>query len=194
MPTEPRFFATPAQWCAWLQAHHASATELSVGFWKRDSGRPSITWPQSVDEALCFGWIDGVRHRIDDQAYRIRFTPRKAGGVWSQVNVKRFAELSAEGRIAPAGQAAYDVGKHRTGVYSYERDAAAFTPGETARFAANAVAWTTFQGFPAGYRNVAIHRVISAKGADTRAKRLDILIDASARGLRLKSPTQVDEP
>lgn len=194
MPTEPSFFATPAQWRAWLQAHHGAASEISVGFWKKDSGKASITWPESVDEALCFGWIDGVRHRIDDQAYRIRFTPRKAGGVWSQVNVKRFAELSAEGRITPAGQAAYDVGKHRTGVYSYERDAAEFTPGETARFAANPVAWTAFQRFPAGYRNVAIHRVTSAKGADTRAKRLDILIDTSARGLRLKSPTQVDEP
>ena len=190
--TAPRFFATPAEWRAWLAENHATETELSVGFWKKDSGRASITWPQSVDEALCFGWIDGVRHRIDDEAYRIRFTPRKPGGIWSQVNVKRFAELKAEGRVAPAGQAAFEIGKDRTNIYSYEREDAAFTPEETARFQSNAQAWTRFQAFPAGYRRVAIHRVVSAKGAATRAKRLDILIDASAEGLRLASPTKVD--
>lgn len=190
----PRFFATPAEWRAWLQANHARETELSVGFWKTETGRPSITWPQSVDEALCFGWIDGVRHRIDAAAYRIRFTPRKPGGIWSQVNVGRFAELKAEGRIAPAGQAAYDIGKDRTKVYSYEREAAEFTAEETARFQANAAAWTRFQAFPPGYRKVAVHRVVSAKAAATRAKRLDILIDASAQGLRLASATKVDRP
>ncbi|PZQ62610.1 MAG: bacteriocin-protection protein [Phenylobacterium zucineum] len=190
----PTFFATPAEWRAWLEANHAAASELSVGFWKKDSGRPSITWPESVDEALCFGWIDGVRHRIDDTAYRIRFTPRKAGGVWSQVNVKRFAELRAAGRIAPTGEAAYEAGKDRTNVYSYERPDADFTTAETALFQADARAWGAFQAFPPGYRKVAIHRVVSAKGAPTRARRLQILIDASARGLRLKSPTQVDEP
>lgn len=190
----PTFFATPADWRAWLEAHHASATELSVGFWKKDSGKPSITWPQSVDEALCFGWIDGVRHRIDDEAYRIRFTPRKPGGIWSQVNVRRFAELQAEGRIRSAGLAAYEVGKDRTHVYSYEREDAVFADDELARFQADTAAWTAFQAFPPGYRRVATHRVVSAKAAATRAKRLDILIDASARGLRLKSPTQLDIP
>lgn len=189
----PTFFATPADWRAWLEAHHATATELSVGFWKRGSGKPSITWPESVDEALCFGWIDGVRHRIDDEAYRIRFTPRKPGGIWSQVNIRRFAELKAEGRIAPAGQAAYDIGKDRTKVYPHERPHAAFAPDESQRFQANAKAWAHFQAFPPSYRKVAVHRVVTAKGEATRAKRLDILIDASARGLRLKSPTQVDD-
>ncbi len=189
----PTFFATPDEWRAWLEAHHASAAELSVGFWKTDSGRPSITWPESVDEALCFGWIDGVRHRIDDEAYRIRFTPRKAGGIWSQVNIRRFAELKAQGRVAPAGQAAYDVGKARTKQYSYEKPAEAFSAGELAAFKANAKAWAGFNAFPAGYRKVAVHRVTSAKGDATRARRLAILIDASANGLRLKSPTQVDE-
>jgi len=190
----PAFFVAPADWRAWLVEHHATATELSVGFWKKDTGRPSITWPESVDEALCFGWIDGVRHRIDDEAYRIRFTPRKPGGIWSQVNLRRFAELKAEGRITPAGQAAHDIGKDRSRVYSYEREADAFTPEETIRFQADAKAWAHFQAFPPSYRKVAIHRVTSAKSADTRAKRLDILIDASARGLRLQSPTQVDAP
>ncbi len=188
----PRFFATPADWRAWLAAHHGHETELSVGFWKKHSGTPSITWPESVDEALCFGWIDGVRHRIDDAAYRIRFTPRKPSGIWSQVNVLRFAELRAEGRVTPAGQAAYDIGKDHTNVYSYERADAEFSAEETERFRANEVAWARFQLFPRGYRNVAVHRVVSAKGVATRAKRLDILIDASAQGLRLSSPTQVD--
>ena len=191
--TAPRFFATPADWRYWLKDHHATETELSVGFWKKDSGKPSIIWPESVDEALSFGWIDGVRHRIDDEAYRIRFTPRKAGGIWSQVNVKRFAELKAQGRISPAGQAAYDIGKDRTNVYSYEREAAEFTVEEAALFQANAEAWTRFHVFPPGYRKVAVHRVVSAKGAATRAKRLNILIDASAEGLRLESPTKIDK-
>ena len=163
-----------------------------MGFWKKDSGKASITWPQSVDEALCFGWIDGVRHRIDAEAYRIRFTPRKPTGIWSQVNVKRFAELKAEGLITPAGQAAYDIGKDRTKVYSYERDPAEFTGPETAQFKANAEAWGRFQAFPPGYRKVAVHRVVSARGTETRAKRLGILIEASAQGLRLGSPTQID--
>ena len=191
--TAPTFFATPAEWRAWLEKHHTSTAELSVGFWKRDTGKPSITWPQSVDEALCFGWIDGVRHRIDDEAYRIRFTPRKSGGIWSQVNLKRFAELKAEGRVAPAGQAAHDDVRRRTEVYSHERTDAQFTQQEIARFKADAAAWARFQAFPPSYRKVAIHRVVSAKGAATRAKRLGILIDASAQGLRLASPTQIDE-
>jgi uncharacterized protein YdeI (YjbR/CyaY-like superfamily) len=137
---EPVFFAGPADWRAWLEANHATASEISVGFWKVGSGKPSISWPQSVDEALCFGWIDGVRHRIDDEAYRIRFTPRKPGGIWSQVNVKRFAELKAQGRVTPAGQAAFDIGKDRTKVYSYEREATDFSGDELARFQANEAA------------------------------------------------------
>ena len=200
MPTEasilatPSFFETPGAWRAWLAANHASQAELSVGFWKKDSGRPSITWPQSVDEALCFGWIDGVRHRVDEAAYRIRFTPRRPGGIWSQVNIRRFAELQAEGRIEPAGLAAYEIGKDRTRIYSYENEAVGFAPGELARFQAAAAAWGRFQAFPPGYRRLATHRVVSAKGGETRARRLDILIDASAQGLRLKSPTQLDTP
>ena len=193
MSSSPTFFATPAEWRAWLEKHHATAPELSVGFWKTNSGKPSITWPQSVDEALCFGWIDAVRHRIDDETYRIRFTPRKPGGIWSQVNIKRFAELKAQGRIAPAGQAAYEIGKHRTNVYSHERPLAEFAPEELTAFKANAQAWSRFNAFPPSYRKVAIHRVTSAKGEATRAKRLAILIDASAQGLRLRSPTQIDQ-
>lgn len=194
MTSSPTFFASPADWRTWLRAHHASATELSVGFWKKASGRPSITWPESVDEALSFGWIDGVRHRIDDEAYRIRFAPRKAGGIWSQVNIRRFVELQSEGRIAPAGQAAYDIGKHRTNRYSYEREASEFDPGELAAFMANAEAWAFYQSMPNGYRKVTTHRVLAAKTAETRARRLAFLIDGSAQRRKLASATQLENP
>ncbi|MET0274667.1 MAG: YdeI/OmpD-associated family protein [Phenylobacterium sp.] len=180
---KPTFFATPSEWRAWLEANHATAPEISVGFWKKDSGKPSITWPQSVDEALCFGWIDGVRHRIDDEAYRIRFTPRKAGGNWSQVNLKRFGELKAQGRIAPAGQAAHDAGK--PSAYSYEREASELPLEDLANFQANTAAWANFQAFPPGYRKLAVHRVLAAKRPETRAKRLAALIDASARAIKI---------
>ena len=189
---DPTFFATPAEWRAWLEKHHATAGELSVGFWKVGSGKPSLTWPQSVDEALAFGWIDGVRHRIDEAAYRIRFTPRKPGGIWSAVNIKRFAELTAEGRITPAGEAAYDIGKHRTGVYSYERAASDLAPEELVQFRASAQAWAFFQAQPPGYRKLTIHRVLAAKAPETRARRLALLIDASAQGRRLATATQME--
>ncbi|HEV2530889.1 YdeI/OmpD-associated family protein [Phenylobacterium sp.] len=179
----PVFFATPADWRAWLADHHASAAELSVGFQKVGSGKPSINWPQSVDEALCFGWIDGVRHRIDDEAYRIRFTPRKPGSVWSRVNLKRFAELKDQGRVAPAGQAAFDA--RRASTYSYESQAGELTPEESARFAANAAAWATFRAAPPGYRRIVLHWIASAKRPETRARRLDQLIDVSAAGRRI---------
>jgi uncharacterized protein YdeI (YjbR/CyaY-like superfamily) len=191
--TEPTFLATPAEWRAWLEANHATAPEISVGFWKVGSGRASISWPQGVDEALCFGWIDGVRNRIDDEAYRIRFTPRKPGGIWSQVNIRRFAELKAEGRITPAGEAAFEVGKHRTGVYSHEREADEFTPEELGQFQASTAAWAAFQAFPPGYRKLAIHRVSAGKRPETRARRLAILIDASAQGRKLVSATQLED-
>ena len=188
----PTFFATPADWRAWLAANHATASELSVGFWKLGSGKASITWPQSVDEALAFGWIDGVRHRVDDHAYRIRFTPRRPGGIWSAVNLKRFAELTAQDRITPAGQAAYGVGKHRTGVYSYERAASDLSPEQTKAFKADAAAWAFFQAQPPGYRKLAVHRILEAKAPATQARRLALLIDASAQSRRMASPTQME--
>jgi uncharacterized protein YdeI (YjbR/CyaY-like superfamily) len=192
MADRPTFFAASAEWRAWLKANHAAAVELSVGFWKVGSGRPSMTWPQAVDEALSFGWIDGVRHRIDDQAYRIRFTPRKAGGIWSQVNLRRFAELDAEGRIAPAGRAAWKVGKARTRVYSYERPAGELAADELAAFQADAAAWAFFQAQPPGYRKLTVHRIGAAKAAPTRARRVALLIDASGQGRRLVTATQME--
>ncbi|THD82071.1 MAG: bacteriocin-protection protein [Phenylobacterium sp.] len=185
LATEPVFFETPTAWRAWLAASHATAAELSVGFWKTGRGKPSISWPQSVDEALCFGWIDGVRHRIDDEAYRIRFTPRKPDSVWSKVNLKRFAELKALGLVAPAGQAAFDAG--RPSAYSYEREADELSPEETARFQGNATAWAYWQACPPGYRKLNIHRVTAAKRPETRASRLDRLIEVCAEERRIDS-------
>src|SRR5579885_1678834 len=104
---EPMFFRTPAEFRAWLDEHHATARELWVGFYKKGSGEPSITWPESVDEALCFGWIDGIRKAVDDRSYKIRFTPRKTGSVWSAVNIKRVEALTGEGRMRPAGLKAF---------------------------------------------------------------------------------------
>ena len=191
---DPTFFETPAAFRAWLEANHAAARELSVGFRKKGTGLPSITWPESVDQALCFGWIDGVRHSIDAENYRIRFTPRKPGGIWSQVNIKRFAELQALGLVHPRGVLAYETGKGRTNQYSHERGEQSFTQAETQQFQANARAWDNFCAFAPGYRRVAIHRVVSAKMDETRAKRLSILIDACADGVKLASPTKRDTP
>lgn len=186
----PTFFETPEAFRAWLEENHETAIELSVGFRKKFTGQASITWPQAVDQALCFGWIDGVRHSIDEDSYRIRFTPRRPKGIWSQMNIRRIEELQALGLVHPAGLAAFEAGKGRTNEYSHERGAQVFSEAETAKFQANAPAWANFQAFPPSYRKVAIHRVVSAKGAETRARRMTILIDACADGVKLVSATK----
>ncbi|MBB3891235.1 uncharacterized protein YdeI (YjbR/CyaY-like superfamily) [Phenylobacterium haematophilum] len=186
----PTFFETPEAFRAWLEENHETAIELSVGFRKKVTGQASITWPQAVDQALCFGWIDGVRHSIDEDSYRIRFTPRRPKGIWSQMNIRRIEELQALGLVHPAGLAAFEAGKGRTNEYSHERGAQVFSEAETAKFQANAPAWANFQAFPPSYRKVAIHRVVSAKGAETRARRMTILIDACADGVKLVSATK----
>lgn len=186
----PTFFETPEAFRAWLEENHETAIELSVGFRKKVTGQASITWPQAVDQALCFGWIDGVRHSIDEDSYRIRFTPRRPKGIWSQMNIRRIEELQALGLVHPAGLAAFEAGKGRTNEYSHERGAQVFSEAETAEFQANAPAWANFQAFPPSYRKVAIHRVVSAKGAETRARRMTILIDACADGVKLVSATK----
>lgn len=190
----PTFFETPQAFRAWLEANHQTAAELSVCFRKKGSGLASITWPEAVDQALCFGWIDGVRHSIDAENYRIRFTPRRPNGIWSQVNIRRIAELQALGLVHPAGLAAFEAGKGRTNEYSHERGVQTFSDAEAAEFEANAPAWTNFQAFAPSYRKVAIHRVVSAKGESTRARRLAILIDACADGVKLVSPTKRETP
>jgi uncharacterized protein YdeI (YjbR/CyaY-like superfamily) len=187
---EPVFFATPEEFRAWLEAHHATETELLVGFHKKGTGRPSITWPESVDEALCFGWIDGVRKRLDDDRYTIRFTPRKLGSIWSAVNIQRVGELTAQGRMRPAGQRAFgtrDEGRSR--VYSYERARAGLSAQDEAAFRANPQAWAFFQAQPPSYRKTAAWWVVSAKREETRGKRLATLIADSEQGRRIASLT-----
>ena len=181
---EPTFFATPADFRAWLERHHESDSELIVGFHKRGSGRPSITWPEAVDQALCFGWIDGVRRRIDDTSYSIRFTPRKARSIWSAVNIKRMKELADEGLVAPAGLAAFERrADDRSAIYSYEqRKAADLEADQERRLRADERAWAFFEAQPPSYRRAAIHWVTSAKKPQTRERRLAQLIDCSAAG------------
>jgi uncharacterized protein YdeI (YjbR/CyaY-like superfamily) len=187
-PPKARFFATPADFRAWLEKNHAIHTELSVGFYKRDSGRPSITWPESVDAALCYGWIDGVRNSIDAFSYRIRFTPRKPISTWSAINVKRVAELTKLGLMHEAGIKAFEARKgEKTGIYAYEqRKTAKFPPDYEKKFRANKKAWTFFQKQPPWYQRTATYRVISAKQEATREKRLAELIRDSQAGLSIK--------
>jgi uncharacterized protein YdeI (YjbR/CyaY-like superfamily) len=184
----PRFFATPAAWRAWLEEHHASADELWVGFYKRSTGRPSITWPESVDHALCFGWIDGVRKRLDDDRYAIRFTPRRKGSVWSSVNLARVEELTRLGQMRPGGLAAHAARRpDKSGIYAYEqRQGAELTPAMAKRFKADRKAWAFFQRQPAWYRRTATWWVVSAKREATRERRLATLIADSAAGRPIK--------
>lgn len=182
--SDPTFFETPAQFGAWLRKHGATASELIVGFYKRDSGRASMTWPESVDEALCVGWIDGVRTRIDEIAYKIRFTPRRPTSTWSAINIERVRVLQAEGRMTPAGLEAFarrNEEKSRT--YAYEQvKKAELAPAETAAFRKQRAAWKFFQAQPPSYRHKAAWWVISAKRPGTRQSRLQRLIEAAGRG------------
>jgi uncharacterized protein YdeI (YjbR/CyaY-like superfamily) len=181
---KPIYFETPAQWRAWLRKNHRTANEVWVGFHKRATRAPSMTWPESVDEALCFGWIDGVRHRVDDRRYANRFTPRKPRSNWSAVNVKRVKELIVAGRMTPAGLAAFEARTDdRTAIYSYEqRKSAAFDADQTREFRRNAKAWAFFQKQAPWYRRAATHWVVSAKREETRTKRLATLVADSAAG------------
>ncbi|HEX7241674.1 MAG TPA: YdeI/OmpD-associated family protein [Longimicrobiaceae bacterium] len=189
---EPIFFANPAEFRAWLEEHHESERELHVGYYKKGTGRPSMTWPESVDQALCFGWIDGVRRSLGEEAYTIRFTPRKARSTWSAVNLKRVPELIEAGLMRPAGLRAYKARtEDNSRIYAYEqKEAAALTPEEEAAFRAEAAAWEFFQARPAGYRKTATWWVVSAKKEETRAKRLATLIDDSAHGRTLAQLTR----
>jgi uncharacterized protein YdeI (YjbR/CyaY-like superfamily) len=186
------FFAGPAAFEAWLESKHAQAAELWVGFHKKGSGLPSMTWPEAVDEALCFGWIDGVRKSIDETSYVIRFTPRKARSTWSAVNINRVPGLIAEGRMRPAGLRAFAArSDERSGVYSHEQQGAVELGEDYERqFRANHGAWDYFQAQAASYRKAAIWWVISAKKVETRQGRLTALIEDSAAGRRIASLTR----
>jgi uncharacterized protein YdeI (YjbR/CyaY-like superfamily) len=187
--TRPTFFASPTEWRRWLEKHHADTQELWVGFYKRDSGRPSIAWPEGVDGALCFGWIDGVRKSIDAISYKIRFTPRKPRSIWSAINIRRANELSKLGLMHSTGLAAFakrDGG--RSAIYAYEqRKTAKLPPAFEKKFRACAEAWKFFQSQPPWYQRTSTYWVISAKKEETRLKRLATLIDCSARKQNIPS-------
>ena len=180
----PQFFPTPAAFRAWLQKNHDKATELQVGFYKKHTGKLSITWPESVAEALCYGWIDGIRRRLDEDSYVIRFTPRRKGSVWSAVNIRLVGELEAVGRMTPAGRAAFEV-RPKTEGYSYERRNAALDRKRTATFKKNKAAWKFFESQPPGYKKLMSFYVMSAKTEEARERRLGRLIEASKAGRRL---------
>lgn len=182
----PTFFLTATEFRAWLEENHAAATELLVGFYRKESGKGGITYPEALDEALCFGWIDGVRKRRDDASYTIRFTPRKRGSVWSVVNIRRVGELMKSGRMHAAGQKEFDGrDREKTRVYSYEREAAKLDGESERRFRANRKAWEVYQAQPPGYRRVSTGWVMNAKREETRARRLAKLIEISESGRRL---------
>jgi uncharacterized protein YdeI (YjbR/CyaY-like superfamily) len=182
----PRFFRTPADFRKWLEKNHATATELLVVFYKKDSGKPSITWPESVDEALCFGWIDGIRKRLDEVSYQIRFTPRRCGSIWSAINIKRAGELAKQKRMRPAGLEAFATRiENKSRLYSYEQRPAELPQAYSKIFKKNAAAWKFFQAQAPSYRKTTTWWIVSAKQEATRLKRLRKLTEVSARRKRV---------
>ncbi|MCE7067132.1 YdeI family protein [Dyadobacter sp. CY326] len=184
---EPLFFAKQSDFREWLEKNHDKETELFVGFYKVASGKPSMTWSQSVDEALCFGWIDAVRKSIDGESYMIRFTRRKSTSIWSNVNIKKIEELTAKGLMHPAGIEAF---RHRTesksGIYAFEKDEVSLPKEFEDEFKASQRAWAWFENMPASYRKHAIHWIMDAKQEVTRKSRLEELIRDRETGIKLK--------
>ena len=182
-PEDVLFFSSTDELRDWFDTHHSTADELWLGYHKKATGRPTITWSDAVDEALCVGWIDSVRYSLDDERSAQRFTPRRKGSVWSAINVRKVAELTAQGRMRPTGLAAYEArDPGRTAIYSYEREAAALTDEEVGRLRANAAAAADWDRRPPSYKRAILYWIVSAKKPETRARRLDALIDASAAG------------
>jgi uncharacterized protein YdeI (YjbR/CyaY-like superfamily) len=183
---EPVFFRSGADMRSWLERHYGQAAELLVAFYRTTSGKPSITWAQAVDEALCFGWIDGVRKGRDADSYTIRFTPRQIRSTWSTVNIRRFGELEAMGRIHDSGRQAFSRRQEsRSRIYSYEQAEHRFSDDYERRFRANRRAWEFFQAQAPSYRRTATYFVMSAKRKETRDRRLAQLVKDSANGERL---------
>jgi uncharacterized protein YdeI (YjbR/CyaY-like superfamily) len=183
---KPTFFRTAADFRHWLQRHNGTARELLVGFYKKSSGRPSLTWPESVDEALCYGWIDGIRKRVDEASYTIRFTPRRAGSIWSAVNTRRAHTLAAQRRMTPAGLRALEARRpNRSGRYSYEQRPQELTAPYAGMLSRNAAARTFFLAQIPSYRRAATWWVLSAKKEETRLKRARALIELSASGKQI---------
>jgi uncharacterized protein YdeI (YjbR/CyaY-like superfamily) len=182
----PKFFRTPADFRRWLEKNHATAAELWVGFHKKDSGKPSITWPESVDEALCFGWIDGIRKRVDEISYQIRFTARRRGSIWSATNIKRAKELAKQRRMHPPGLKAFAARiESKSSIYSYEQRNTDLEEPYAKLLKKNKAAWNFFQTQPPSYRKMIGWWIISAKKDETRMARLAKLISESAKAKRL---------
>ena len=181
-----RFFRTPTELRKWLDQHHASADELWVGYYKKGSGKPSIDWPESVDEALCYGWIDGIRKSIDDVSYKIRFTPRRPGSNWSKVNVEKAEVLVEQGRMQPPGLVAFEIRKaSKTGSYSYERRRVELDEPYNRTLKKNKAAWDFYQAQSPYYRKTVNWWIASAKKEETRQRRLEKLIKYSSLGEKI---------
>ena len=183
---KPIFFESPQQFYDWLEEHHETETEVYVGYYKKAANQPTLTWSEAVDQALCFGWIDGRLNRIDERRHMQRFTPRRPGSNWSRINVEKVAKLKKAGLMRPAGLAAFDRrSDDRTGVYSFERETE-LSPEYDARLRGNRAAAEYFDSRPPWYRRTAIHLVMSAKREETRLRRLERLIEDSAAGRDIK--------
>jgi uncharacterized protein YdeI (YjbR/CyaY-like superfamily) len=181
----PTFFSTPADLNRWLKQHHAAADELWVGFHKRATGKPSITWPESVDEALCYGWIDGIRKSLGAESYMIRFTPRRPGSHWSQINISKARALIEQRRMRPAGKAFDGRDSAKTKQYSFENRPTSLPPTYLRLLKADRDAWAFFQAQPAGYRRTCAWWIMSAKKEETRRRRIGILLESSAKRRRV---------
>jgi len=183
--TDPCYFESPDAFRRWLRKNHRAADEIIVGYYKKHTGRPTLTWPESVAEALCFGWIDGIRRSVDADRYTIRFTPRRPRSNWSAVNIRMYAELEAAGRMTKAGRAAFEARvEARSEVYTYEQPPVELDAARAKAFRRNKAAWTFFEAQPPGYRRTMIGWIMSAKKDETKDRRLNRLIELSAAGKR----------
>ena len=186
-----KHFKTPAEFRRWLAKHHGTEGELWVGYCKKATGKPSMTWPESVDEALCYGWIDGIRKGVDEETYTIRFSPRKARSTWSAINIRRAQELIEAGRMRAAGLKAFEARtENRSGIYSYEQRKDHLDDPYQGRLERNSKAWTFYQAQSAAYRRMVNWWVVSAKREDTRLKRLDALIELCAEEKKIPRLTR----
>lgn len=184
---KPTFFPTQSDFRKWLEKNHDKGKELLVGFYKVTSGKQSISWPQSVDEAICFGWIDGIRKSIDEESYSIRFTPRKPSSIWSSVNIKKVEELAKKGLMHSSGIAAFSKRQEKkSAIYSYEKEPETLSKLFLKKFKANKKAWSYFHAMAPSYQRSCVHWVMTAKQEPTKIRRLKELIDDSERGRKIK--------
>jgi uncharacterized protein YdeI (YjbR/CyaY-like superfamily) len=182
----PEFFRSQEDFRKWLEKNHKKKTELLVGYYKVNSGKPSMTWSESVDQALCFGWIDGIRRSIDEKSYSIRFTPRKSKSIWSSVNIKKVEDLTRAGLMKPEGLHAFSLRtENRSGIYSHEKDAALLDAEYVKLFKKNKTAWKFFEAQAPSYKKVMIHWIKSAKKEETRLSRLEKTIKISESQIRM---------